>query len=57
MDMEHELHALRIQLAEKSKHSLQLQKEVFMQYYCVPKQMDSGMLILWKLVNKKYKAL
>ena len=28
MDMEHELHALRIQLAEKSKHSLLLQKEV-----------------------------
>ncbi|RVW35290.1 Stomatal closure-related actin-binding protein 1 [Vitis vinifera] len=28
MDMEHELLALRLQLAEKSKHSLQLQKEV-----------------------------
>lgn len=28
MDMEHELRALRIQLAEKSKHSLQLQKEL-----------------------------
>ncbi|KAK8565525.1 hypothetical protein V6N12_059084 [Hibiscus sabdariffa] len=28
MDMEHELCALRIQLAEKSKHSLLLQKEV-----------------------------
>ncbi|KAK6925500.1 Stomatal closure-related actin-binding protein, coiled-coil domain [Dillenia turbinata] len=28
MDMEHELQALRIQLAEKSKHSLQLQKEL-----------------------------
>ncbi|KAL0419483.1 UNVERIFIED_CONTAM: Stomatal closure-related actin-binding protein 1 [Sesamum radiatum] len=28
MDMEHELQALRIQLAEKSKHSLQLQKEI-----------------------------
>ncbi|KAG4198227.1 Pyridoxine 5'-phosphate synthase [Gossypium arboreum] len=28
MDMEHELHALRIQLAEKSKHSLLLQKEL-----------------------------
>ncbi|PIN09430.1 hypothetical protein CDL12_17991 [Handroanthus impetiginosus] len=28
MDMEHELHALRIQLAEKSKYSLQLQKEL-----------------------------
>lgn len=28
MDMEHELQALRAQLAEKSKHSLQLQKEV-----------------------------
>ncbi|KAK8680621.1 hypothetical protein V6N13_109562 [Hibiscus sabdariffa] len=27
MDMEHELRALRIQLAEKSKHSLLLQKE------------------------------
>ena len=26
MDMEHELRALRIQLAEKSKHSVQLQK-------------------------------
>ena len=29
MDMEHELRALRIQLAEKSKHSLLLQKEVY----------------------------
>ncbi|KAJ9699011.1 hypothetical protein PVL29_007869 [Vitis rotundifolia] len=28
MDMEHELQALRLQLAEKSKHSLQLQKEL-----------------------------
>ncbi|KAI5673824.1 hypothetical protein M9H77_14188 [Catharanthus roseus] len=28
MDMEHELQALRVQLAEKSKHSLQLQKEL-----------------------------
>ncbi|KAM7522966.1 hypothetical protein LguiA_012868 [Lonicera macranthoides] len=28
MDMEHELQALRAQLAEKSKHSLQLQKEL-----------------------------
>ncbi|KAL3513192.1 hypothetical protein ACH5RR_025909 [Cinchona calisaya] len=28
MDMEQELHALRLQLAEKSKHSLQLQKEL-----------------------------
>ncbi|XP_047325729.1 stomatal closure-related actin-binding protein 1 [Impatiens glandulifera] len=28
MDMEHELHALRIQLAEKSKQSIQLQKEL-----------------------------
>lgn len=28
MDMEHELQALRIQLEEKSKHSLLLQKEV-----------------------------
>lgn len=28
MDMEHELRALRIKLAEKSKHSLQLQKEL-----------------------------
>ncbi|PIN16911.1 hypothetical protein CDL12_10435 [Handroanthus impetiginosus] len=28
MDMEHELQALRIQLAEKSRHSLQLQKEL-----------------------------
>ncbi|KAL6966679.1 Stomatal closure-related actin-binding protein 1 [Sarracenia purpurea var. burkii] len=28
MDMEHELQALRIQLAEKSQHSLQLQKEL-----------------------------
>ncbi|KAK6144110.1 hypothetical protein DH2020_020930 [Rehmannia glutinosa] len=28
MDMEHELHALRTQLAEKLKHSLQLQKEL-----------------------------
>ncbi|GLT81785.1 hypothetical protein SLE2022_002190 [Rubroshorea leprosula] len=28
MDMEHELQALRMQLAEKSKHSLQLQKEL-----------------------------
>ncbi|KAL3653305.1 Stomatal closure-related actin-binding protein 1 [Castilleja foliolosa] len=28
MDMEHELQALRIQLVEKSKHSLQLQKEL-----------------------------
>ncbi|KAL7151955.1 hypothetical protein ABFS83_04G066300 [Erythranthe nasuta] len=28
MDMEHELQALRTQLAEKSKHSLQLQKEL-----------------------------
>lgn len=28
MDMEHELHALRIQLVEKSKNSLQLQKEL-----------------------------
>ncbi|CAL5432503.1 unnamed protein product [Camellia sinensis] len=27
MDMEHELRALRVQLSEKSKHSLQLQKE------------------------------
>lgn len=27
--MEHELQALRVQLAEKSKHSLQLQKEVY----------------------------
>nr|GMD64799.1 stomatal closure-related actin-binding protein 1 [Ipomoea batatas] len=30
MDMEHELQALRAQLAEKSKHSLQLQKELAM---------------------------
>ncbi|XP_059665447.1 stomatal closure-related actin-binding protein 1-like [Cornus florida] len=30
MDMEHELRALRIQLAEKSKHSLQLQKQLAM---------------------------
>ncbi|KAL8527366.1 hypothetical protein ACS0TY_005286 [Phlomoides rotata] len=30
MDMEHELRALRIQLAEKSKHSLRLQKELAM---------------------------
>lgn len=30
MDMEYELQALRIQLAEKSKHSLQLQKELAM---------------------------
>lgn len=28
MDMEHELQALRKQLAEKSKHYLRLQKEV-----------------------------
>lgn len=28
MDMQHELHALRIQLAQKSKHFLQLQKEL-----------------------------
>ncbi|GKV26294.1 hypothetical protein SLEP1_g35626 [Rubroshorea leprosula] len=28
MDMEHELRALRMQLAEKSKHSLQLQREL-----------------------------
>ncbi|KAL3530072.1 hypothetical protein ACH5RR_009394 [Cinchona calisaya] len=28
MDMEQELHALRLQLSEKSKHSLQLQKEL-----------------------------
>lgn len=28
MDMEHELHALRIQLAEKSKYSIQLRKEL-----------------------------
>lgn len=28
MDMEHELKALRVQLVEKSKHSLQLRKEV-----------------------------
>lgn len=28
MDMEYELHALRNQLAEKSKRSLELQKEV-----------------------------
>ncbi|KAL0459103.1 UNVERIFIED_CONTAM: Stomatal closure-related actin-binding protein 1 [Sesamum latifolium] len=33
MDMEHELQALRIQLAEKSKHSLQLQKEVLLLFY------------------------
>lgn len=33
MDMEHELQALRTQLAEKSKHSLQLQKEVWS--YCI----------------------
>lgn len=30
MDMEHELRALRNQLAEKSKHSLLLQKEVLL---------------------------
>lgn len=30
MDMEHELRALRIQLAEKSKHSILLQKEVWL---------------------------
>ncbi|KAK6164069.1 hypothetical protein DH2020_000933 [Rehmannia glutinosa] len=34
MDMEHELQALRIQLAEKSKHSLQLQKEVYL-LFCI----------------------
>lgn len=28
MDMEHELQALRVQLAEKCKYSIQLQKEV-----------------------------
>ena len=33
MDMEHELLALRLQLAEKSKHSLQLQKEVCFKFY------------------------
>ncbi|KAK4407484.1 Stomatal closure-related actin-binding protein 1 [Sesamum angolense] len=38
MDMEHELQALRIQLAEKSKHSLQLQKEVLLLFciYLIP---------------------
>jgi hypothetical protein len=30
MDMEHEIRALRIQLAEKSKRSLLLQKEVLL---------------------------
>lgn len=30
MDMEHEIRALRIQLADKSKRSLQLQKEVLL---------------------------
>lgn len=30
MDMEHELNALRLQLAEKSMYSLQLRKEVFL---------------------------
>ncbi|XAR59600.1 hypothetical protein NMG60_11015491 [Bertholletia excelsa] len=34
MDMEHELQALRIQLAEKSKHSRQLQKELAMSKRC-----------------------
>lgn len=29
MDMEHELQALRIQLAEKSRYSIKLLKEVF----------------------------
>lgn len=33
MDMEHELQALRTQLAEKSKRAIQLQKEVFPTFY------------------------
>lgn len=33
MDMEHELQALRLQLAEKSKYSILLQKEVSLLSY------------------------
>ncbi|KAK3009789.1 hypothetical protein RJ639_015429 [Escallonia herrerae] len=40
MDMEHELQALRIQLAEKSKHSLLLQKEVLQLFLYVFKSIS-----------------
>ena len=41
MDMEHELRALRIQLAQKSKHSLLLQKEVCLLLFVLQSQLIS----------------
>lgn len=44
MDMEYELRALRTQLVEKSKHSIQLQKELIMK-----KKIEEEMLHLYEL--------
>ncbi|KAL9143236.1 hypothetical protein ABFS82_14G223200 [Erythranthe guttata] len=44
MDMEHELYALRIQLAEKSKHSLKLQKEL-----AITKNVDQNTTRLYEI--------
>ncbi|GMP99220.1 hypothetical protein CsSME_00046781 [Camellia sinensis var. sinensis] len=44
MDMEHELRALRVQLSEKSKHSLQLQKELAMS-----ERVEENMIHLYEL--------
>jgi len=39
MDMEHELQALRTQLADKSRHYLRLQKEVCLSCYAILKRL------------------
>ncbi|XP_057955048.1 stomatal closure-related actin-binding protein 1-like isoform X2 [Malania oleifera] len=44
MDMEHELHALRVHFAQKSKHSLQLQKEL-----AISKRGEENMTHLYEL--------
>ncbi|XP_021900996.1 stomatal closure-related actin-binding protein 1 [Carica papaya] len=44
MDMEHELQALRIQLAEKSRHSIQLQKKLAMS-----KRAEDNICLLYEL--------
>lgn len=40
--MEHELRALRVQLVEKSKRAIQLQKEVFLFSKILPSFMGFG---------------
>ncbi|PPD66435.1 hypothetical protein GOBAR_DD36690 [Gossypium barbadense] len=49
MDMEHELRALRVQLAEKSKHSLLLQKEARKSVYA-PEPFDVGRILQVEII-------